>query len=388
MSIGRILSSEFQEKFNDSFSFVIDFVRKNDDVFIGIRNECIELYVNGGCFFEISKCNKKYIAKFNVNGYGNYLEKSALHKVMKITGKELNDDTIREWISILNSLKDTVKAYMFSHKVGNGTGSSREKILQQRLALSFNNNNTKYYNYDIEYNIESLKDYYYFKDGTNDIRTHTLGRMDNMIIEVKNNKLKLYLMEVKEGMDAIKNTNYESKSKNKKFDDFGQGVIGHVNLYMEIIDKIKRNEDYKSKYNDVKINIRDHIFNEIKNTMKFLKNNDLIKNDNYKNINYDALEFDDVELVFYLGGYNMNSSKFEEHLGITGKKLDSVKNLINNNLLKYRYISRSQMYDFKYHKDFKAYNDTNKLNNEDLDISSYNQIRVNNSSKLLELYEE
>ena len=34
MSIGRILSSEFQEKFNDSFSFVIDFVRKNDDVFI------------------------------------------------------------------------------------------------------------------------------------------------------------------------------------------------------------------------------------------------------------------------------------------------------------------------------------------------------------------
>lgn len=385
----RKLEQEFINKFEKEFKFVIEFVKKNkEDVFFGIRDNSINLYVNGGSFLQISLIGGKYIARINAGdpmnkkGYSNEIDRVTSNILSKINNKEINNDNVDMWQEILPNLKGAVKRYMVRHKVGRGYGSSKEKILQQKLALSFNNENTPYFTCDMEYNIKSLNDYYHLKNGDIDsVRTpHTFGRMDNILIRIKDNKLKLYLFEIKEGTAAIKSTNYNSNSKQKKYDSFGNGIIGHINLYMTIIDHIKKDIPYHSKYRVNKnliqstINIKEQIFEEIKSTMLFYQKYDLINNENYKHIDYKKLIFDDVELVFYLSGYKENSKIFEKHLGIIGKMKDSVINLINNNPTMYEYISADQLYDFKYYKDYKVFRE-NRCN-EDLDIESYNTIKV------------
>ena len=384
----RKLSEDFKNKFANDFKFVIDFVKDNkEDVFLGIRNDSINLYANGGSFFQIKKTKNAYIASLNEGeekakkGYYNNISKED-HQILKLVNeKPLTKESITIWKDLLPRLKDDIKAYMLKHKRGKGEGASKEKILQEKLALAFNNSNTPYYNYDLEYNIENLNDYYFKKDGTPDLnRTHTLGRVDNMVISINNNKLKLLLFELKEGLSAIENTNYNSKSKDKKYDSFGNGVIGHVNLYMSIIDKIKRNNPYVSLYRtNIKnakdtFNIRQDIMTEIKETMKFYQEYDLINNDNFKKIDYDKIEYEDVELVFYLGGYSKNSKKLETHLGLCGNNNDSVLNLINNNPTNLKYISKEEIYDFKYYKDFKLY--TDPLTKEDLEVENYTKVIV------------
>ena len=49
----RVINESFKEKFKEDFKFIIDFVKENDDVFLGIRNNCINLYANGGSFFKL-----------------------------------------------------------------------------------------------------------------------------------------------------------------------------------------------------------------------------------------------------------------------------------------------------------------------------------------------
>lgn len=251
----RKLSEDFEKKFENEFKFVIDFVKENkDDVFLGVRDNSINLYGNGGSFFQISKSKDKYFAyvnsgdEENKKGYFSKISKKVYNILKDINGKEINNDNINAWNSILYDLKCAVKSYMEKHITGKGEGSSKEKILQQKLALAFNNQDNPYFTYDIEYNIESLNDYYFFKDGKADKRrkSHTLGRMDNMVISIKNDKIYLHLMELKEGMSAIEGTNFNSKSKGKLYDSFGNGVIGHINLYMTIIDYVKNNKKYVS----------------------------------------------------------------------------------------------------------------------------------------------
>ncbi len=384
-------SDELSDKFKTDFKFVIDFVKKNKDVFLGIRNNSINLYANGGSFFKLWKSRQTYKASINAGdektqkGYYKKIKPEVMKKLKSVNNQELTLENIEIWKGILKDLKDAVADYMLKHDRGTKEGSSTEKVLQQKLALAFNNSNSSYFTYDIEYNIEGLNDYYQFKDGTPDIErsAHTLGRMDNMVIHINNNKVKFYFFELKEGKSAINSTNYRSKSTSKKYDSFGNGVIGHVNLYMTIIDYIKRNKTYYSKYaqdyNKNKGNkkpesfdIRDILMTEVKYIMKFYQDFDLINNENYKNIDYDNLVFDDVELVFYLGGYAKNFTKLEDNL--VGKAADSVVNLINNNPMKYKYIGKDEIYNFKYYKDEKNYYEEREL--KDLDISNYNEVKV------------
>lgn len=385
----RKLSEEFKNKFKNEFKFIIDFVKENkDDVFLGIRDDSINLYANGGSFLQISKSKDKYIAYFNSGeeteqkGYYSKLNKKTIEILKDINNKEITLENFNTWNSILTDLKNAVKSYMECHKRGRGTGASKEKILQQKLALAFNNHDNPYFTYDIEYNIESLNDYYYKADGTPDKKRspHTLGRMDNMTISItKDNKINLYLMELKEGVNAIEATNFNSKSKNEKYDSFKNGVIGHINLYMTIINQIKKDTPYVSMYRKdnsfepFTFDIKNQLLEEIKGTMKFYKEFGLINNNEFLNIEPDKLVFGDVELVFYLGGYT-NSKKFETHLGIIGNNNDSVINLINNNPMAYKYISSDEIYDFKFYKDSKLYNEERTKN--DLEIHNYETVEV------------
>lgn len=396
-TLGRTISEEFENKLDKEFHFIIDYVKENKhEVFLGIRKNKISLYVNGGKFFNVEETVKEtekgYLASFNSDSYikDEKLE-NLKKKIQNINNKNLDKKTIPLWKDVLDELKDIVSSHMFKHKTGKGNQSYKEKILQQKLALAFNNQNVyPYFTYDIEYNIESLNDYYYKKDGTPDKsrEPHTLGRMDNMMIGIdENNQLTLYLMEIKNGMNAITTTNLNSKSQKQNYESFGNGIIGHINLYMTIIKYIKSGEDYVSKYKQDKklpnasINIRNHIFSEIRSTMKFYKKYDLIENPAFKKLNYDDIKFNDVKLVFYLGEYNKNSKKLETHLGIEGNNNDSVMNLINNNKSEYQYVK--EIYDFKYYKDEKAFND--ELNISDLNIENYYEIKIIQNEEKIKL---
>ena len=390
----RKLDKDFEDKFNNDFKFVIDYVKNDESVFLGVRKNLVDLYVNGGCFFTIEKTSKSFKGKFNIKGYGNYLNNyssTTYLKVKNISNKILDNTTIDEWKNVMDDLKKAVATYREEHYRQGTTKNAvdREKILQQKLALAFNNSDSEYYTYDIEYNIEGLKEYVFDVDTeiiAREIKAQELGRIDNMVIEIKNNKkVNIYLMEVKEGLNSIKTMDKQTKL-------YGQGLIGHVNSYMKIIDKVKKNEEFFSNYlfykgKKAKFNFREILMEDVKSVMSFYKKFDLIKNPNFKNIDYDNLEFGDIELVFYLGGYNMNSKKLENHLGLNNNQADSVKNLINRdyNMMKYDYISKNQIYDFKYHKDIKEY--AQKLTLEDLDIKNYNQVKVRNINNKIEFYE-
>ena len=100
----------------------------------------------------------------------------------------------------------------------------------------------------------------------------------------------------------------------------------------------------------------------------------MIKNEYFKNIDYQNLILDDVELVFYLGGYNMKSNKLECHLGIEGNNNDSVLNLINNNPMEYKYLDCNNIYSFKFYKDSKNY-DKERIN-QDLKIEDYSIVKI------------
>lgn len=395
MKNGRFLDDNFKQKFKNEFKFIIEYVKKNKDVFLGIRNNSINLFVNGGCFFELYKKGNDYIGSFNINGYHNYLKKYSDKKDLseqldKIVDKQLNDENINIWNEILPELKKVVEKYMFNHKVGVIENcSSREKILQQKIALSFNNINNNYFNYDIEYNVEGFSDYYYFEENgkpNNLEQPHTIGRIDNMVVSIKNNKAYFHLMEVKENTDAITAT----KKNSKNIISFGNGIIGHVNLYMQIIDCLKKDKIYTSSYNGLSFNFREYLLNDLKNMLSFYVENELVGNHDFSNLSLEDinnLKYGDAELVFYFGGYKKNSKKITNHLGTSGNQVDSVLNLVNRNLndykLLYKYITSDQIYDFKYHIDYKNYNNPNSLK-DDIDISKYSTVNINKINNLVE----
>ena len=61
-------------------------------------------------------------------------------------------------------------------------------------------------------------------------------------------------------------------------------------------------------------------------------------------------------------------------MGVYGKNNDSVINLINNNPTEYKYIGKNQIYDFKFYKDFKLYNEDRV--SADLKVDNYSEVKV------------
>ena len=377
--VGRIISEDFIKKIKYDYSFIVEYVKKNNDVFLGIRNNKIILYVHGGAFFNLW-CNgkKEYIASINYDGYRHELdsdlEKSELLQI--INGKEISK-YVNDWKELFDYLKKSVK----KHQEASVNGKiCKEKILQQNYAQKINEKK-KYYCYDIEYNIEGFRSYNVYKDGTLSNDTNDMGRFDNLVFKINDNKINLYLVEIKNDIGAFNRPSIKRQT-------FGSGIMGHINGYMETIYYIKEHKDYKlNYYKNVSINFYDLLLSEIKHKIHVLvflginKYSDFnIKDESDLN----KLVIANTELVFYLGDYH-HKDLFERHLGIKGNDSLSVMKLLNNNPLSIVYTDHVS--NFKYHKSSKSY-DNLDFDDDDLNIEKYNTITAEKIDKMWVLKNE
>lgn len=379
----RKLDATFKEKFHKEYKGVIKYVKDNKDVFLGIRNNTINLYVAGGSMFKLEqKRGNQYIGSIDENYF-----KTCKERRPKILDKINNEpiSNIQDWIDIFDKLKEVVIEYQYK-KLPSLNQRKKEKVLQQKLVFEFNTRqNSNYYAYDMEYNLEGANDYIFDanKKPIKGRKTKTPGRSDIMLINKPvDNKITIYFMEVKEGIGSFSGVSKSNQT-------FGSGIVGHIKNYMPLLHLAKTNKKYESKYrkdnnldNSI-IDIRETLLCEVISNMSFYQEFGLIENDNFKNIDYHSLELkkgtEGIELVFFLGNYK-NPEKvgsFENHLGIRGGKATySVKKLLNNNMkseLDLDYVTEDEMFDFKFIKTEKDCDD----GDFNLDIDSYEVVKKN-----------
>ena len=385
----RILDEKFEEKFANEYKGIIDYVKIHDEVFLGIRKNYINLYVDGGSFLKLKYFPrlKKCVGSFDEKYFKDSKVPKALQKLNNETVIDIND-----WINLFDILIAQIKKYQ-NAELNEGDENrkiKKEKILQQKLVKEFNQK-SEYFAYDIEYSMEGLSDYVLdsrrkpLKTENENNRTKSLGRADIMLIsKPKNNKIKIYSMEVKEGIGAFGGV-LPNKSENKSAPSFGSGIAGHLKNNVAIINCARQGKAYIIKDGKKKFDIRKTLLEEIKYCLHFYNRFKLLKNKNFnhlKDIEIDKLELveedNSVELVFFLGNYKYETpSSFENHLGILGdpEKYSeyAVKKLLNNKKsdeIDLDYIKYEDLFDFKVLKTAK----TCKDNNFDLDIENYDVI--------------
>lgn len=382
----RILDEKFEDMFKNEFKGIIEYVKKHDEVFLGIRHNYINLYVDGGSFLKL-----KYNTVLNCctgeidEKYFNHIE---MPKGLKDINKKVIEN-IQDWIDLFDELIIAVRKYQRGEFEGKASKTiKREKILQQELVKEFNLK-SDYFAYDIEYSMEGVNDYILDADGAeikinNKYRTKALGRADIMLIgKPINNKIKIYCMEVKEGKGAFGGV-LPNKSKQKSAPSFGSGIVGHLKNNVAIINSARSGKDLIAKKGKSRYPIRENLMKEIKYALSFYKKFNLLKNDNFKELTQEEInklelskKDNSVELVFFLGNYEKDS--FEKYLGIgLDSKICSaysVKNLLNNkmkNEIDLDYLKIDDLFDFKVFKTSKNYSD----NNFDLNIEKYDSITV------------
>ena len=356
----RGLNPEFEKEFleNGKFRGIIEYVKKQDDVFLGVRENYINLYVDGGSFFKLEyKSRKGYVGSFDEKYYKYCIERKP-KKLSSINGKTIED--IKDWINLFPDLKKIVKDYQ--EKIIPKTKKSREKILQQKLVHEFNKN-SNYFAYDIEYAIKGAIDYVYdAKKNRTNKKPKTEGRADILLISKPvNNKITIYFMEVKEGLGALSGINLREVS-------LGSGIVGHLKNNTKIVNLVRKNKLYESEYRRIHypknptIDIKKILLQEVINIMSFYHKCGLIENKNFKDIDdYSKINLkeDDeaIKLVFFLGNYPEGCESFEHYLGIRcDEKLASdfsVKKLLDNKQeekLNLDYITYDNMIGFKYIK--------------------------------------
>ena len=89
----RGLNPEFEKEFleNGKFRGIIEYVKKQDDVFLGVRENYINLYVDGGSFFKLEyKSRKGHVGSFDEKYYKYCIERKP-KKLSSINGKKLQD---------------------------------------------------------------------------------------------------------------------------------------------------------------------------------------------------------------------------------------------------------------------------------------------------------
>ncbi len=384
------VNEKYEESFNEAIKPFIEYVKKHNDVILGVRDNELHFYVSGGRFFKIKYYSKlnKFEADFDEN-YFKSSEKEKPSKLKKLLEKGKSDN-LDEWLDILDELKEKVERYQ-NAELGNDTVKA-EKIIQQKIMHELNNNNTNYYAYDIEYQLQGLNDYIYranhkdkIKTDKGEFRTKTLGRADIMVIGKPDEKgrITIYLVEVKHGTGAFGGVSKSDLT-------FGSGIAGHIKNNIAIINTLRNDKSgiYESAYrkdkfkkeNEYLINVRERLQNEIKAIMKFYQDNDLIKNSNFKDIDYDKITLktgaSSAELVFFLADYENKSQTFEKYLGIYNYDYDSdfsVKKLLKNdkNLIDLYFAKPDDMFNFKYIKTNKTYKDSNF----DLNFDNYKETK-------------
>ena len=303
-----------------------------EDIFLGIRENQIHLYVKGGSRFlrfctngDYAYINSRYIyaknGKLLIDGLKVENRKSNTEAKIKI-------DYILE-NNMLEKLKQKVEDY---------EKNTPEKEFKQKLIQEINTN-SDYYAYDIEYrfnskNKELNKKYIDAIHGKN-------SQPDLMLISKPvDNKVEILFCEVKYGK--------------KSFDGgpLGSGIVGHVGKFVNFI-------NIANEYNEIK----NDLLTEVKNIMSFYadKNRGLIKNKNFTNIDYENIELktgkDAIQFCFILGGCDDKiESLFKNRLGLEGKDIKyNVKKLLNrkenekieNEDVMY-YPKYDEMVDFKY----------------------------------------
>lgn len=382
------------EKNKENFMKVVkpflDYARKRDDVFVGVRANELHFYVSGGRFFKIIYYPKYKQFKGEVDI--NYFEfaKDQKPKTLDKLLKKERSDNLDGWYEILDELREKIQKYQYK-ELGNESIKA-EKIIQQKIMHQLNNSDSDYFAYDMEYQLQGLNDYVYKSDNENVVlnengreKTKSLGRADIMIISKpdKDNKVTLYFMEVKHGIGAFGGVNPNEMT-------FGSGIVGHIKNNLELINKLNGNDNIycsnyrrdhygKKRVSEYKINVKERLEEEIKAIMNFFKDNKLIKNKNFKEVDYNNIKIGGAEQVFFLADYIKNSLTFDRYLGICKdrfKKDDnskySVKELLKNdkNLIDLYFAKPEDMMDFKYIKTNSDYT----CDNFDLDIKNYEVI--------------
>lgn len=321
------------DKNKERIQKIVKYAKANEkDIFLGIRENQIHLYVKGGSRFlrfctngDYAYINSKYI--YAKNG-------KLLIDDLKVENRKSNTETKIKIDYILdNNMLDMLK-----QKVEGYEKNTPEKEFKQMLIQEINTN-SDYYAYDIEYrfnskNKELNKKYIDAIHGKN-------SQPDLMLISKPvNNKIEILFCEVKYG--------------NKSFNGgpLGSGIVGHVGKFVKFI-------NLANKYDEIK----EDLLTEVKNIMGFYadKNQGLIKNKNFADIKYDDIELkpgkDAIQFCFILGGCDDKiESLFKNRLGLEEKDIKyNVKKLLNrkenekieNEDVMY-YPKYDDMVDFKY----------------------------------------
>lgn len=383
---------EFIEVLKRDLKDIIEYVKENEDVFLGIRENYINLYVDGGCILKLDIRKRKdgytYKASFDEKYYND-------NEKMKQMIKNIDNQDIKKWIELLPTFKQRVKEYQRGKcKKNNGKNvkTNKEKILQQQLLFAFNQN-SNYFAYDIEYAIKSAQ--YRLEDlEGNPIKSPiTAGRADILLISIpdENNEITIYSMEVKQGTGALGGVSdqKEATDKNgKKVDKrtFGSGIAGHLKNNVKIIKAVRSGKPYDGIK---QIPLRENILQEIKAIMLIYDKLGLISNPHFRNVDWKNIKLKNgnkaMELVFFLGDYKKSCPSFENYLGINcpGEAKYSVRKLLLDSKekrklkdynLDLKFMTYDEMIDdFKVWKTDTCYD--KKINSADLDIENYKIIK-------------
>jgi hypothetical protein len=400
MGMGRGLDDDFIKQLKGPYKDIIEYKKKRDNIFFGIRNNYINLYVCGGSLLKIEKKDKdRYIASVD----SNYVQEqvsyskadindsvvSVREQLEKINGKSI--ENISDWVKLLDKLQAIVVEYQYGRCTSKKPERRqpklpvhREKILQQNIVQCINQKNSKYFAYDMEYTIEGAKDYRYSGNGIPICNRNpvTMGRADILVAKMNDdNCYNIIFVEVKDGTGAYGGV--KGGIDNKEKETFGSGVAGHIKNYVPIINLINNNKCFSSKLPKAEpFNIRERMMDELTTILRNYQELGLMDVDSpYCNIDTADFQFGEAELLFFLGDYKggKDLTSFEKHLGINGGKARySVAELLDNNMVndkKYPidldFIKKSEMITFQCMKSTYNYENENELSilQKDIDFS-------------------
>lgn len=185
---------------------ILGVIKENKlEYYLGIRNECIDLYYMGGRILEIKCINNNFQFKFDLE----YIpEKDKIEIKDLVTKFSVNNTTaLSKWVDVIPKIKDNIAEFQKGYKDGGKAKVKNEKIAQQEILINNNlSSESDFFITDMEYSIENFK----------------FGRFDYIAISknVDNQgKHKLALIELKYDTGSFEGT---------KIYPYGSGIVGHV----------------------------------------------------------------------------------------------------------------------------------------------------------------
>lgn len=196
----------FYDKFNKkNLERLVNIVKNDDDLVIGIRDEYINIYYKGG---NMAKISSERSIQFDHNYFkGDKKAKGKDHKELKKQKagellKSKDEDGCYDWETFIGDMKDLMNRYWKwledeRHK------SLKEKDTQHLLCIQ-NTENSEYTVIDVEFEVSTQAGYKYQKlekqrKGVD--KNKKKPRFD--IIAIRNKDHKLCVIELKKGIKAL-----------------------------------------------------------------------------------------------------------------------------------------------------------------------------------------